>query len=78
MIPLLLLWALLGWGSVLILPPPPLDLEPLPRGPRPRPYWLILRIIGMVAGVIGGWVFSIVFRPHPEPWLTDNRALNRG
>ena len=65
---LFVLWALTGWcGSV------PLILEilkpPSIPDPPPRPNWLVLRMIGAVSGVIGGFVFSRAFGPQPEPWL---------
>jgi hypothetical protein len=67
-ISLFVLWALTGWCGneplILWFPLPP----PVPERP-PRPNWLVLRIIGMVFGVIGGFVFSRVFGPGPEPWL---------
>lgn len=79
MMPLFILWALTGWcGTVpwiFLFPPPPPD----PERP-PRPNWLLLRIIGVVSGVGGGWVFTNTFAfgqgvpriaegPYPEPWL---------
>lgn len=69
MIPLILLWVLAGWSGVPVdFKVPPWQREPDPKlPPRPRPYWLT-RIIGMVAGVIGGFAFLAVFGPQPEPW----------
>jgi len=58
---------------LLRFPPPPLDTPERP----PRPNWLLPRIIGVVGGVIGGWVFTEAFGqgvpwiavgPQPEPW----------
>jgi len=68
MVSLLVLWALAGWcGSVpLILS---ITKGPLVPEPPPRPNWLVLRMIGAVSGVIGGFVFSRAFGPQPEPWL---------
>lgn len=52
---------------------PPLDIPERP----PRPNWL-LRVIGVVGGVIGGRVFTEAFGlpvpwitagPSPEPWM---------
>ncbi|MDT5268301.1 MAG: hypothetical protein QOH49_487 [Acidobacteriota bacterium] len=77
---LLALWALEGWclvGAPIIslrLPRRGLDIPE----PPPRPNWL-LRAIGVVGGVIGGWAFTAAFGwpvpwltagPQPEPWLT--------
>lgn len=72
MIPLLALWALAGWcGSeprrIRIRWPVP----PIPD-PDPEPWWLVSRIIGVAAGILGGWGYTQVFGPHPEPW---SRAL---
>jgi hypothetical protein len=60
---LIVLWALVGWcGTV-----PPRPLPPLPDPPRPRP-WFVSKAIGMVAGVVGGYVFTQVFLPQdPDP-----------
>jgi hypothetical protein len=56
------------------IPPPPdphQEWPPVPpEGPRPYPNWLLLRIIGVVGGVIGGWAFMEVFGPQPNPWIT--------
>jgi hypothetical protein len=63
---LLVLWALVGWCGTVPRrwpwPPPPPD-------PGPGP-WLVSRITGIIAGVIGGWAFTQVFGPHPEPWVS--------
>lgn len=67
MIPLFALWALAGWcGSEprrIKLPP---GVGPPP--PDPEPWWLVSRIIGVLAGIIGGLAYTKVFGPHPEPW----------
>jgi hypothetical protein len=77
--PLIALWALVGWcGNE------PIRIRLVPHGPTPpepdpEPNWLVSRLIGVVAGVIGGFVFRQVFGaspelgglsagPHPEPW----------
>ena len=55
------LWAIVGWcgtpypGWWWRVPPPP-----------PEPWWRS-RLIGVVAGIIGGWAFTQVFGPRPEP-----------
>ena len=71
---LFVLWGITGWcGTLLLLllrfPPPP----DTPERP-PRPNWLLPRMIGVVGGVVGGWVFTEMFGqgiavgPDPEPW----------
>lgn len=57
------LWALAGW----CLTGYPRWWWHIPR-PDPPPPWWQFKLIGAVAGVIGGWVFTQVFGPHPEPW----------
>lgn len=71
MIPLLALWALAGWcGSeprrIRIHWPP----GPTPPDPDPEPWWLVSRIIGVAAGILGGWSYTKLFGPSPEPWST--------
>jgi hypothetical protein len=44
----------------------PIALDTPERPPHPN--WLVLGIIGVVGGIIGGWVFMEVFGPSPEPW----------
>ena len=69
-ISLLVLWALTGWCGTVPLILQIVKLPPIPDpDPPPRPNWLVLRIIGAVSGVIGGFVFFRVFGPWPEPWL---------
>ena len=62
---LLVLWALVGWCGTVPRrwpwPPPPPD-------PGPDPWWL--RVIGVIAGIIGGWAYTQVFGPQPEPWVS--------
>jgi hypothetical protein len=67
--PLIALWALVGWcgNEPLRLRIP---IGPTPPDPEPRPEWLVSRIIGVVAGVIGGYAYMRVFGPWPEPWLS--------
>jgi hypothetical protein len=54
-----------------------LPLPDIPERP-PRPNWLLRRGIGVVGGVIGGWVFTKAFGdpvpwisagPQPDPWV---------
>jgi hypothetical protein len=53
-IALMLLWAADGWCGT------PWPHWPGPRpGPDPWPWWF--RAVGVVGGVIGGWVFSAVW-----------------
>jgi hypothetical protein len=73
---LFVLWALVGWcgneplvwlvlrrwwWAVPPTPPPP---------PDPWPILFLPRIICLVGGVIGGLVFTAVFGPGPQPWIT--------
>jgi hypothetical protein len=60
----LLRWPRRWWWLHDIVPPPDTPERP------PRPNWLLLGIIGVVGGVIGGWVFMEVFGPSPEPWIS--------
>ena len=67
---LLLLWILTGWCANVPryrIPRRRIPVPPEPD-PPPRPNWIVPTIIGVVAGVIGGWVFVEVFGPYPEPW----------
>jgi hypothetical protein len=80
-ISLLVFWAIIGfdcgtpwpgfWLLRLPIPPPPPE-------PRPRPNWLLLSIIGIVGGLAGGWVFTQVFGPSPEPWTSLVPAATTG
>lgn len=58
---LILLWAIVGYcGTVpnpLTEPDPPLPL-------RPRPCLVCNRVVGVLAGIAGGWIFSQVFLPQ--------------
>jgi hypothetical protein len=62
-ITLFVLWAAVGWCGT-----------PYPgwwRGPRPHPDpepWWRGKLIGVVSGVLGGWVYTQAFGPRPEPW----------
>ncbi|MBC8029284.1 MAG: hypothetical protein H7Z16_04160 [Pyrinomonadaceae bacterium] len=72
---LFVLWGIVGWCITGVLRwrwwfrdwwvVPPLDTPERP----PRPNWLVLGLIGVAGGVIGGWVFTVVFGPQPEPWI---------
>lgn len=71
---LLALWALSGWcGNEplvwLVLLRRRL-VPPTPPPPDPWPILFVPRIIGVVGGVIGGWVLTAVFAPGLEPWIT--------
>jgi hypothetical protein len=69
---LVALWAIAGWCGTpyprwwwrVPSPPPP---------PDPEPWWRS-RLIGVVAGIIGGWASTQVFGPHPEPWTVVTAA----
>jgi len=80
---LLVLWLIVGgsikwpyrpwewWLARLREPIKPPDPPPhLPKGPPRRPDWPLVRVIGVVGGVIGGWVFTEVFGPGPVPWFS--------
>ena len=56
-------WALAGWCGTpwRRFPPPP------PPGPDP---WLVLRVVGIVGGLAGGWAFGSIFQSDPMPALT--------
>ncbi|MDQ2936108.1 MAG: hypothetical protein M3R67_01215 [Acidobacteriota bacterium] len=65
---LIVLWALVGWcGSEPRIIRFPWPGPPVPD-PDPEPWWLVSRIIGVAAGILGGWGFTQVFGPQPEPW----------
>jgi uncharacterized membrane protein YccC len=40
---------------------------------RSEPWWRS-RLIGVIAGTIGGWAFTQVFGPSPEPWTVVTTA----
>lgn len=71
-ISILVFWAIIGfdcctlwpWWWLWPIPPPP----PPERGLRPN--WLLPIIIGIVGGIAGGWSFTQVFGPQPEPWTS--------
>ena len=83
---LILLWAIVGWcitGAPRVLLRWPRrwwlhDIVPPPDTPErpPRPNWLLTGIIGVVGGVIGGWAFTEVFGPQPDPWITADPQPN--
>lgn len=60
------LWAAVGWCGT---PYPGWWRGPRPH-PDPEPWWLIGKIIGVVAGIVGGWAFTQAFGPRPEPWTS--------
>lgn len=61
--PLYALWALGGWCGT-----PYPGWWPRPH-PDPEPWWRS-KLIGVVAGVVGGWAFTQAFGPQPEPWTS--------
>ena len=71
-ISLFVLWAVVGWCGTPFpgwwwwwrLPPPP---------PPPEP-WPIIKLISVVGGLAGGWVFTNVFGPGPQPWAIVSAA----
>ena len=59
------MWGAVGWCGT---PYPGWWRGPRPK-PDPEPWWLIGKIIGVVAGIIGGYLFTQVFDPtQPVPW----------
>jgi|GEM_PF-708577 len=62
LVPLYALWAVIGWCGT-----PYPGWWPRPQPPDPEPWWRP-RLIGVVAGLVGGWVFTQVFGPEPQPW----------
>jgi len=60
---LLALWAIAGWCGT----PYPRWWWRIPPPPDPEPWW-ISKLIGVVAGILGGWAITQVFGPSPDPW----------
>ncbi len=63
---LFLFWAAVGWCGTpwrWPFPPPP---------PPPDPWWFIDRIVGIVGGIIGGWLFV---QAWPIPQAEGTAAL---
>ena len=60
------LWGAVGWCGT---PYPGWWRGPRPH-PDPEPWWLIAKIIGVIAGVVGGWAYTQLFAglPPPVPW----------
>lgn len=63
------LWAIVGWCGT----PYPWWWWRVPPPPDPEPWWSS-RLIGVVAGIIGGWAFAQAFGPQPEPWTAVTAA----
>ena len=51
---LLIFWAAVGWCGT---PWPGWWRKPWPP-PPPDPWWVIDRVVGIVGGVVGGWLFN--------------------
>ena len=59
------LWGAVGWCGT---PYPGWWRGPRPH-PDPEPWWLVGKIIGVVAGIVGGWAYTQAFGPiDPVPW----------
>jgi hypothetical protein len=60
---LIILWALVGWCGTVPRPwwPP---LPPPPDPPEPRPCLVCGKVLGAIAGIIGGWAYTQVFLPQ--------------
>lgn len=56
---LFVLWAVVGWAAYTPNPDPP---DPPPEGPLPpMPCRVCGFVLGLVAGVIGGWAYTQMF-----------------
>lgn len=60
--PLIVMWGVGGWCGTRW---PGWWRGPRPPQPDPEP-WLTVQIIGIVAGVIGGWIVNQMIGPGPE------------
>lgn len=62
--PLYAIWAVGGWCGTRS---PGIVVHP--KHPDPEPWWRA-KLIGVVAGVVGGWVFTHMFSDptQPVPW----------
>lgn len=58
------LWGAVGWCGT---PYPGWWRRPRPH-PDPEPWWLVGKIIGVVAGILGGLAYTKLFGPQPDPW----------
>ena len=56
---LIFFWGLVGWCGTVPRP----RFPPLPE-PDPWPIYLVSRGIGVVSGILGGWVYTQVFLPQ--------------
>jgi len=64
---LIILWALVGWCGTVPRTFPPLP-DPLPIPIPPRPCLVCGKVLGVVAGIIGGWAYTQLFLPQdPVP-----------
>ena len=54
------LWALVGWcGTPWPKPPWPLPLPDPPPEPRPNPW--VIKLVGVVGGLVGGFAFNLMW-----------------
>jgi drug/metabolite transporter (DMT)-like permease len=59
---LIAFWMLMGWcGNE--------PRGPIPKKPDPIPWWII-KILGVIGGVAGGWLFYQVWPPGQEAGIT--------
>ena len=59
---LVFFWALVGWCGTVPRPFPSFP-EPIPK-PEPRPCLVCGKVIGAVAGILGGWAYTQLFLPQ--------------
>lgn len=73
---LIALWAFSGWcGSCGTLYP---GWWRHPHPPDPEPWWFVSRMVGVVFGIAGGFLYTQVFGPRPEPWASALGAFVLG
>jgi hypothetical protein len=68
-ITIIALWAFSGWygGECGTLYP---GWWHGPKPPDPEPWWFVSRVMGVVFGLAGGFVYTQAFGPSPEPWAS--------
>ncbi len=70
-IPLIILWALVGWCGT---PPPPWPWPPIPD---PDPFPWIAKVVGIIGAIVGGIIFSQVWQTAGGVVITEGlEAIN--